>query len=311
LNTRILFTTLILSAAGFAAHAQAPGTGFRDCNVCPDMVVVPAGSYIMGSPNSEEGRYPNESPQHAVTIPRAFAAGKFEVTRGQFAAFVNETAFQPQGDNCYYWDGGESKYVNNDPSKSWRNPGYTQSDGHPVVCVSWSDAKAYVAWLTQKTGKAYRLLTEAEWEYAARGGTTTARPWGNDPHQACAYANVGDLARNRTVSPGKGKHWSMNTTHNCDDNAGFTASVGSYRPNAYGLYDMIGNVWELTEDCWNDTYAGAPADGSAWLVGDCSRRAARGGRWYSTARDARSARRSWGGAALRNGDFGFRVARTL
>lgn len=302
---------LILCAAGFAAYAQAPGTGFRDCDVCPDMVVVPAGSYTMGSPESEEGRYADESPQHAVTIPRAFAAGKFEVTRGQFAAFVNETRYQPQSGNCGYWDGGEGKYVNDDPSKGWRNPGYTQSDRHPVVCVSWNDAKAYVAWLTQKTGRGYRLLTEAEWEYAARGGTATARPWGDDPHQACTYANVGDLAYNRLVSPGKGKQWNVSTVHNCDDNAGFTASVGSYRPNAFGLYDMIGNVREWTEDCWNASYAGAPADGSAWLTGDCSRRAHRGGGWFGGMRGARSAERNGGGSALRNDHLGFRVTRTL
>ena len=174
MNRTILCITLLLSAAGFAALAQTPGTAFRECDVCPDMVVEPAGSYTMGSPESEDGRFPNESPQHTVTIPRAFAAGRFEITRGQFAVFVSETGYQSQGGNCWYWDGGEGKFVNDDPSKGWRAPGYTQSDGHPVVCMSWNDAKAYVAWLAQKTGSAW--LTGDCSRRVERGGSWNSHP---------------------------------------------------------------------------------------------------------------------------------------
>lgn len=311
MNQFVIFITLVLLAAGLAAHAQVPGQSFRDCDVCSDMVVVPAGSYTMGSPESEDGRYPNESPQHRVTIPRGFAVAKFEVTRGQFAAFVTETGYQAQGSNCWYWHGGKGKTVNDDPLKGWPAPGFAQRDDHPVVCVSWSDAKAYVAWLAQKTGLGYRLLSEAEWEYAARGGTTTARHWGNDPHHACTHANVGDLARNRLVLPGKGEQWDMNRTHNCDDNAAYTASVGSYRPNAFGLHDMIGNVLEWTEDCWNENYEAAPSDGSAWIAGDCSKRVIRGGGWFFLPRGARSATRYGPYSASRLNTLGFRVARAL
>ena len=277
MNKISLFITVILSAVGFAAHAQAPVSG-RECDVCPEMVVVPPGSFTMGSPQSETGRDADESPQHTVTIPRAFAVGKFEITRGQFAAFVTETGYESQGGNCYYWSPNESKLVNDDPGKSWRSPGFSQTnDEHPVVCVSWNDAKAYVAWISRKSGKAYRLLSEAEWEYAARAGSNTARPWGDSASQACAHANVRDLSFVRIVPPGQGKQWPMDSVHDCDDGVGYTARVGSYRANAFGLYDMIGNVWEWTEDCWNESYAGAPADGSAWLTGECSRRVERGG----------------------------------
>ena len=311
MNARILLGILILSAAGADAHAQAPGTAFRDCAECPEMVVVPSGSYIMGSPESETGRYENEGPQHPVTIPRPVAAGRFEVTRGQFAAFVADSGYQSQGGNCYYWNSNEGKWVNDDLSKSWRNPGFTQTnDEHPVVCVSWNDAKAYAAWLTRKSGKDYRLLTEAEWEYAARAGSSTARPWGDSANQACAYANVRDQSFVRIVPAPPGMQWNPGY-HECDDNAGYTTKVGSYRANAFGLYDMIGNVWEWTEDCWNKSYAGAPADGSAWLAGDCSRRVGRGGGWFLNPRVARSANRNWVAAGNRNDDLGFRVARAL
>ena len=312
MNRTTFFIALILSAAGFAAHAQTPGTAFRDCDVCPEMVAIPAGSYTMGSPESQAGRDDNEGPRHEVTLARAFAAGKFEVTRGQFAAFVAETSYDSQGDNCYYWSANEGKWVNDDPLKSWRNPGFTQAhDEHPLVCVSWNDAKAYVAWLARKSGKAYRLLSEAEWEYAARAGSTTARAWGNNSSQACTHANVGDVSFTRMVPPPSRRQWTVSSFHDCDDGAGYTVRVGSYRANAFGLYDMIGNVWEWTEDCWNATYSGAPVDGSAWLSGECSRRVDRGGGWSSSPRDAHSALRYWVSAAARNASLGFRVARTL
>ena len=264
----------------------------------------------MGSSESEPGRDKDKGPQRTVTIPRPFAVGRYEVTRGQFAAFAGATGYQPSGANCEYWNGNEGRFMNDDASKSWRNPGFAQNDGHPVVCVSWNDAKAYAAWLSNSTGRTYRLLSEAEWEYAARAGSGAARPWGNDPDSACAHANVADRSFVRIVSRGFGMKWGSGY-HECDDGAGYTANVGSYRPNAFGLYDMIGNAWERVEDCYNVSYAGPPSDGSAWLGGICARRSVRGASWNNSPPHARSAYRDGDAAGNRSVTMGFRLARTL
>lgn len=157
-----------------------PGKVFKDCADCPEMVIIPAGSFVMGSPASEAGHEVTESPQHRVSV-RSFAAGKFEISRGQFAAFVAASGHNA-GNECFTFEGGEGEKRS---GRNWQNPGYSQADSYPAVCVSWDDAKAYVAWLSRKTSKTYRLLSEAEWEYAARAGTTTARYWGESPDQAC------------------------------------------------------------------------------------------------------------------------------
>jgi formylglycine-generating enzyme required for sulfatase activity len=301
-----------LSAELFAgtAWSQTPGTTIRDCPDCPEMIVLPAGSFVMGSPASEPFHKADEGPQHTVTIPRRFAAGRYEVTRREFAAFVRESGYVSQGGNCGHWDGEEGKLKNDDPKRDWRNPGFSQGDDHPVVCVSWYDAKAYAAWLAKKTGKAYRLLTEAEWEYAARAGAAWARPWGEDPDQACRYANVRDRTFVRVVLPGKGKKWNDNY-HRCDDGYVYTAPVGSYQPNKFGLYDMIGNVWEWVEDWSNGSYVGAPSDGKPWLRGDTARRVDRGGGWSHGPGVTRSANRSRFTYGDRLNYTGFRLARTL
>ncbi len=259
---RVLFAWVAGLVFSVAAMAQTPavGTAFRECTDCPEMVVLPAGSFTMGSPGHEAGRDEDEGPQRVVTVARPFALGRYEVTRGQFAAFVAASGYQSQGGNCWYWNGDEGKFKNDDASLSWRNPGYAQNDGHPVVCVSWTDAKAYVDWLASRTGKAYRLPGEAEWEYAARAASNTARPWGDDPNQACSHANVADQTFVRVVPVPEGKKWV--NQHECDDGSAYTANVGSYRANRFGLYDMIGNVWEWTADCWNTSYTAAPSDGS-------------------------------------------------
>lgn len=288
------------AAANIPGRAK-PGQTFRDCADCPEMIVIPAGSFDMGSPSGEPGRQDNEGPRHKVSI-RSFAAGKYEITRGQFAAFVAASGYNA-GNECDTSDfvGGEWKKHS---GRNWQNPGYPQDDSHPVVCVNWNDAKAYVAWLSRKTGKNYRLLSEAEWEYAARAGTTTAWHWGESPDQACSYANVVDATGKSPLSGIEGRK--------CTDDLTFTVPVGSFRPNAFGLYDMIGNVAEFTEDCWNGNYDGAPTDGSAWTSGKCQRRILRGGLWESVQQDVRSARRElWAGTAYRSGMFGFRVARML
>jgi formylglycine-generating enzyme required for sulfatase activity len=297
-------------AVGVYPKAYKPGDVFKDCPDCPEMVVVPAGSFTMGSPEDETSRegVPDkyakwERPLHRVTIPRPFAVGKFEVTRGEFDAFVRTTRHDTSG-GCWVWNAAEGKWANQ-ASKSWRDPGYRQTDRDPVVCVSWDDAKAYVAWLSRKAEKSYRLLTEAEWEYATRAGTTTVRFWGESAASACGYANVHDRT---SKSANKGFKWAH---HDCDDGHGQTAPVGSFQPNGFGLHDMLGNVWEWTEDCWHDSYSGAPTDGSAWTSGGCGRRVLRGGSWDLKPWVVRSAFRSGSLADDRDGSFGFRVARTF
>jgi formylglycine-generating enzyme required for sulfatase activity len=245
-----------------------PGQTFRDCNDgCPEMVVVPAGSYTMGLPASEPGRDGSEAPQRQVSIRQAFAVGRFEVTFAEWEACV-------AGGGCQ---------SNRTPSDQTWGKGR-----RPVINVSWNDAKEYVAWLSQKTGRSYRLLSEAEWEYAARAGTTTSYFWGND------------IGRGRANCDG------------CRPQAEKqTEPVGSFTANAFGLHDVHGNVWELVEDCWNANYQGAPQDGSAWSKGDCRRHVIRGGSWYTGPQWIRSAKRESDPAGYKNSNVGFRVARGL
>ena len=270
------------------------GDTFRDCPGCPEMVVVPSGRFRMGSPESEAGRYDDEGPVRQVTIARPFAVGVNEVTRGEFARFVSATG-RSMGNACWTYEGGEWKERS---GRHWRSPGFSQTDSHPVVCVNWSDAKAYVRWLSGETGEAYRLLSEAEWEYVARAGTRTARYWGEDERGQCRYANGVD----ETFG------WSGAF---CEDGHARTAPVGSYEANPFGLYDVHGNVGEWVEDCWNDSYYGAPSNGSAWESGECGRRVLRGGSWSYGPWDLRAANRLRNTSGVRDYDLGFRVARTL
>ena len=222
---------------------------------------------MMGSPPSEEGRGDDEGPVHRVTISEPFAVGVYEVTFEEWDACVS-------GGGC----GG------------YRPEGWGRSS-RPVINVSWDDAQAYVAWLSGKTGEAYRLLSESEWEYAARAGTTTRYHWGDD------------VGRNRANC----------VDDYCGDSWEFTAPVGSFGANGFGLHDILGNVREWVEDCWNGSYAGAPSDGSAWESGDCDRRVLRGGSWYDDGPWVlRAAGRDWNVTGDRyDGYGGFRVARTL
>jgi formylglycine-generating enzyme required for sulfatase activity len=292
-------------------EGATPGTVFRDCAACPEMVVIPLGTITIGSPDSEHGRDPDEQPQRRVTIPSAFAVARFELTRGQFSAFISDSGYASEGGgNCWYWNEQERNAKNDDPRRNWRDVGFAQENNHPVVCVSWRDAKAYTAWLSSRTGRQYRLLTEAEWEYGARAGSATPRFWGADPNDACYYANVGDLAFTRSLlSRQSGPKVSAIAYHQCDDGYAYTAPVGRFRSNGFGLYDMMGNVLEWVEDCWNDSYDDAPSGGSAWLTGDCRRRVARGGGWSDIPNFVRSANRDGKAAGLRMLNLGFRVAR--
>ena len=286
-----------------AGERVLPGKRFRDCAGCPWMVVVPEGSFLMGSPESEEGRWDDgrEGPVHRVRMARPFAVGVHEVTRGEFARFVSEEG-RSMGDGCWGYEGGEWGWR---LGKSWENPGFEQTDEHPVVCVSWEDARAYVGWLSEETGKEYRLLSESEWEYVARGGRGTSRYWGEGESGQCRHANGGDEALK-----GEYADWPW-AVASCNDRRVWTSPVGTFEENGFGLHDVLGNVWEWVGDCYHDSYEGAPADGSAWESGDCERRVLRGGSWGSFPGGLRSANRFWLPTGNRNDNAGFRVARTL
>ena len=278
-------------------RAQGPGMTLQDCPECPEMVVVPSGRFQMGSPSSEKGRLDDEGPVHEVTIARPFAVGVNEVTRGEFARFAEATG-RSTGNNCWSYESGEWKARS---GRHWRDPGFSQTDEHPVVCVRWNDAQAYVRWLSGETGEAYRLPSEAEWEYVARAGTRTAWYWGESESGQCRYANGADEASG-DLGGGKVR---------CNDGHARTSPVGSYEANGYGLHDVLGNVWEWVQDCWNESYAGAPRDGSAWTSGECGRRVLRGGSWHANPRNLRSADRGRYWSGNRVNLIGFRVARTL
>jgi formylglycine-generating enzyme required for sulfatase activity len=288
------------------ASVQQAGQVFKDCAQCPEMVVVPAGSFTMGSSAAEQalanagGLSANdtsrESPQHTVRV-RSFAAGRYAVTRGEFGAFVQARGYvteAEQGDGCFKPSGTEWK---KDKATNWRNAGFAQSDDHPVVCVSWNDAKAYAQWVSQSTGKEYRLLSEAEREYAARGGRQSAFWWGD------------------SITTGQANYHGTSRSYNGSPKGGWrraTVAVGSFRANPYGLYNVHGNVWEWVEDCFHENYNGAPTDGSAWTTG-CSGdfRVLRGGSWDDYPANLRSASRSGGTPGDRDSSIGFRLARTL
>ena len=280
--------------------SYAPGSTFRDCPDCPEMVVIPSGSFMMGSPEDEEGRDTDEGPQHEVLIQR-FALGRYEVTRGQFARYVETTGRKVRG--CAYWDHdtGKSNWAG---GLSWRYPGFKQTEGHPVTCVSWEDAQAYVDWLSKVAGERYRLPSESEWEYAARAGTTTRFFWGDNAGRGCTFANSHDVTSKRVNK----FTW---RPFFCDDKFAQTAPVGGFDANGFGLYDMIGNVSEWVEDLWRENHNGAPTNGSDWLEGNGSVRVLRGGSWYYGPRELRSANRYGFEPVYRDNGFGFRVARTL
>jgi formylglycine-generating enzyme required for sulfatase activity len=286
-----------------------PADSFRECDGCPEMVVVPAGSFTMGSPDSEKGRNSWEGPQHVVTIARPFAVGKFEVTVDQLAAFVRETGYDA-GSKCWTYE--DAKFDSR-ADRSWRNPGFIQDGSHPAACLSWHDAKAYADWLGRKTGgKGYRLLSEAEWEYAARArskpGSGPSFSFGVDETAICTHGNGLDQTAKKAF-PGTDT-W---TFLPCSDGYATTAPMGKFAANGFGLHDMHGNVKEWTLDCYQEGlgYRGAPTDGAAWTSGSCRSRVLRGGSWLSYARLLRVAFRFTAAPGERVNDVGIRVARTL
>jgi formylglycine-generating enzyme required for sulfatase activity len=285
LNRLIRAAFLATAALGIApALAASAFHAFRDCSDCPVMIAIPPGRFLMGSPPQEPGRSEAEGPVHEVVLEHGFAIGQFDVTLTQFSLFAHAANYQSGVRKCD-WQAPQTKGI---PLR--------QAANEPVVCVNWPDAQAYVAWLGVRTGKSYRLPSEAEWEYAARAGSTTSRPWGETlGHDD---ANYGADVCCGAFASGKDR-WL------------YTSPVGAFRPNRFGLYDMLGNVWQWTQDCGSESYAGAPRDGSAWLAGDCDSRMVRGGAWFQAPDSLRSASRAADKADRRVGDIGFRVARSL
>jgi formylglycine-generating enzyme required for sulfatase activity len=304
----IVVVSLAISAAATAQEQQTDPTIFRDCADCPEMKIVPAGSFVMGAPESlvdevkwstdiERQRLTWETPRVNVTIAKPFALGVFEVTRDQFEAFVKATGrtIEP---GCTLWKGDWIR----SKDQTWAANDLEQRGDHPVVCIDWVDAKAYADWLTQKTGRVYDLPSNAQWEYAYRAGTATPYFWGTDPEGICAFGNVADA----TLSA---KH-AGRESFACRDGFLYTAPVGMKKPNPWGLYDMTGNVWEWIADCWTTDNRVTPPDGSPTQAGDCAQAPLRGGAYGTGPKFTRSSSR--GGpdprSGARQGWIGFRVA---
>jgi len=276
-----------------------------DAVIEPPMAAIPAGSFDMGSQTSTaEAPYPVEQPVHQVKLA-AFQMSKYEVTVKQYRQFVDATGHKGQS-TCWILSNNEWGMENK--AATWDRPAHMQGDFHPVLCVSWEDAKAYAAWLAEKTGKPYRLPSEAEWEYAARAGNAASYHFGAEEAGACRYGNVRDKTGRLAISKINGK---VIPEAACDDGVAFTSIVGSYAPNPFGLYDMIGNVGEIVEDCEHLTYEGAPADGSAWTT-ECKNemKIHRGGGFSSVVR-ARSTARAHTVKSNASTFEGFRLALSL
>lgn len=299
--------------AGLAVFTQAEDRfdAFKDCDTCPSMVAVPSGEFQFGldwyAPmRSGKGRY--MGPSRTVRIGKDFALGQTEVTNAQFAAFVSENP-RTDASSCFAW-GGENKTG----GWSWKNPGLDKQllDDEPVVCVSWRDAKAYTEWLSQKTGKKYRLPTEVEWEYAAQGGTGSDQPWGNQAEELCSHGNVLDQSavRNTKLIAGSGTRPDMAAP--CDDGFPLVAPVAQFEANAFRLFDMVGNVWEWVEDCSVIPYPASVVSGQPIQVdGECEFRSIRGASWRTRASRQSVAWRGRDPEPTSYHLFGFRVARDL
>ncbi len=271
-----------------------PGAAIRDCPSCPTMRVLPAASFQQGDDGAAaESR--SQRPRHRVAIAHPFAMSLHEITVADFHAFATATRRDMNG--CTIYDGRWQYH----PDASWQAPGFPQEASHPVTCVSWDDAVAYAAWLSERSGHLYRLPSASEWEYAARAGSD-APPWG-DGSRACADANVADASAAQRY-PG----WSVFA---CNDHFVNTAPVGSFAANAFGLSDLLGNVFEWVQDCWHDDYTGAPVDGSAWQGEPCTEHELRGGSWFTEPRYVGPAYRDRFESAYRSSATGFRLVREL
>lgn len=326
-----LFAAILISQPG-AAQDMANLSSFKDCDHCPEMVVIAPGEFMMGASRKDAAvpfvsySLPGEKPRHKVTIGYKFAIGKFEVTVGEVRQFAKETGTSMTG-RCLIRlaDSGpqrgkykgtlhpDTRKLKNTPNLviiadgSFKQPGLKVTDLHPATCISRPEAKAYLAWLSKKSNRQYRLATEAEWEYAARAGTNSAFFWGRSVSQACRYANFAD----------RSSYYQAKVMAKCRDKVKslWAAPKGSYRPNPWGIHDTAGNIQEMLEDCWHVNYRGAPKDGSPWMDRKCDHYIARGGDYELMVGSMRSAERLFYG--IEHGQFdrynvlGFRAAVSL
>ncbi|MEW6263937.1 MAG: formylglycine-generating enzyme family protein [Thermodesulfobacteriota bacterium] len=307
--TKVMVILSVSLIAGGLWPALAGGQTFTN-SISQKFVLIPPGTFTMGSRDSAEeilrrygGEakwYEKEQPIHQVTISRPFYMQTTEVTVGQWREFIRATGYKTEaetGDGSFVWTG--SKFEKQS-GRYWVNPGFSQGDDHPVTCVSWNDVQAFVRWLNGKEKtSAYRLPTEAEWEYAARAGSGSTWIWGESPNEACRYANVADRTAKRQFSD-----WAI---HECDDGYVYTAPVGRFQANAYGLYDITGNVWEWCQDWYGDYPSGLVTDPRGAPSGQY--RMLRGGSWFNLPRSTRAADRGDHTPGIRYSGSGFRVAR--
>ena len=291
------------SGLALAAFACAPAIG-ESPSETPTLIELPAGTFAFGSPEDEDGHQEDEAPLRNVRVP-GFALGRYEVTVGQYRRFIADTGYTPPFGCLVTRKTGGWSY---DPDGSWDKPGFEQTDAHPVVCVSWNDAKAYIAWLNAKSGADdYRLPSETEWEYAARAGGTSAYAWGENEGEFCQFTNGADASARAVY-----QEWPR--TAACDDGFVHTAPVGHFnKPNAFGVEDIIGNVWEWVEDCYTATHGDNPGDGRAVQAAEapCEKRVMRGGAFgdYGSFYLRTAYRGAWDGSQSFS-NIGFRVARS-
>lgn len=318
-----------------ASEKRAPGEKFTDCKGCPKMIVIPAGEFIMGGSGLANEKVPDdELPQRPVRVPRPFAMARYEVTIGEFKKFAAATGRKP-GDSCFGWDkkGLPGELKGND----WTKPGFRQSDTQPAVCVTWDEATEYAKWISSRTGKRYRLPSEAEWEYAARGGSSDVMP-GETPGGLCKYGNVADLSAAQAIGDPAAKSWRPKESAKyrgairlgpkfslwvgktevpwlvapCRDGYALTtAPVGRFSANRFGLYDMVGNAWEWLADCWAEGYGGAPSDTTPRDSAPCKMRLLRSGAWAMNNDGWRYSDRDRDHPERRYSVVGFRLARDI
>jgi sulfatase modifying factor 1 len=303
-HIRNILVSFVLALAGCATSGNAA----RDCATCPVMVRIPPGNALFGSVAGALYQRPDELPRRSIPIEKSFAVGKYEITRGEYAAFVAATNYPTTGD-CLTDRRklGDWQY---DAQTTWRDPGFTQADDHPVACVSFDDAVAYVAWLNATTRGGYRLLTELEWEYVAAAGAGTLYPWGEDKIDGCRYANGFDDAAWVKYSRMDTSGYPLFDPLPCRDAWLNTNPVGALAPNKFGVYDMIGNVSEWVADCYVASHERLSANGMAEAPqGPCARRVAKGGSWGTLAHNLRTAERFPYAATHRDDSIGIRVAR--
>ncbi len=277
---RATLIALALLGAGAGAAPALAAESFRDCDQCPEMVVVPAGEFTMGARADDDSREDDERPARTVSFAKPFAIGRFEITFDEWDACV-------AGGGC-----------EKGPDEGWGR------GRRPVIHVDFKQAMAYVAWLSRKTGKTYALPSESQWEYAARAGGTAETPWGRTKDQACRVANVYDA----TAKAKQPFDW---PAFPCEDGFTETAPVGSFAPNAFGLHDTLGNVWEWIADCYRPTFAGAPTDGSAVEADTCMKRMSKGGSWNIFPAWVRPGYRYGLEGNLRSSNLGLRVVREM